>query len=102
VESARIDADRTDATSESPDRPRVAASIRSFLQAQSPEKVIPLGETADLVKEWFVDSMTIVSVVAFLEAEFGVQVKRADINGKTFRSLQTLTDYVVARMASKR
>lgn len=86
-------------TISSEERTKVVEAIRAFLQSSSPDKAVPLDEKADLVKEWFVDSMTIVSVVAFLEEKFGITVKRADINGKTFRNLGTLTDYVVARMA---
>lgn len=81
-------------------RAEIAEAIRVFIEAESPDAGgARLDETADLVNDWFADSMTIVSVVAFLEDRFGVAVKRADINGKTFRSLQTLTDYVVARLA---
>jgi acyl carrier protein len=82
-------------------RAEITDAIRNFIETESPDHgAAPLSEDSDLVNEWFVDSMTIVSLVAFLEERFGVEVRRADINGKTFKNLRTLTDYVIARQTA--
>ena len=77
------------------ERAEIARRLREFIESEAPDKGA-IDETTDLVSA-FADSMTIVSVVAFVEERFGIEMRRADINGKTFGSLRSLTDYVAAR-----
>jgi acyl carrier protein len=49
-----------------------------------------------------VDSAGIVSTTLFLESEFGIQMRRADINAVHFQNIRSLTAYVVGRLANPR
>lgn len=79
-------------------RHEVMASLKSYLETDFPNDDIELTPNTSLLDEWFVDSLSIVEVVVFMESTFDVLVARADINGDTFASLETLTDFVVARL----
>ena len=76
----------------------IEQAIRAFLEKESPAGAPPLDAHVDLLNEWFVDSLMVVSTVAFLEERFGISFRPADISAQTFQSLATLTDYTQQRM----
>jgi len=69
-----------------------------FLQQEFPNQGVELDESTDLLGEWFIDSMGIIETVLFLEKGFGIEVRRADINGDNFRNVSTLADFISARL----
>ena len=79
----------------------VVDDLKSFLLQEFPNQGIDLTETTDLLGEWFVDSLGIIETVLYLEKTFGVDVRRADINGDNFQNLATLSDFVVSRLDHK-
>ena len=79
----------------------VVDDLKSFLLQEFPNQGIDLTETTDLLGEWFVDSLGIIETVLYLEKTFGVDVRRADINGDNFQNLETLSDFVVSRLDHK-
>jgi len=81
------------------DRQTIVAKLREFLESEFPNQGLSLSETTDLLNEWFVDSLGIIETVLFIEKAFGLDVSRADINGTTFKSIATLSDYISARLA---
>ena len=76
----------------------IIGSLITFLQQEFPNQGVELNETTDLLGEWFVDSLGIIETVLYLEKNFGVEVKRADINGDNFRNLETLSAFVARRL----
>lgn len=76
----------------------IIGSLVTFLQQEFPNQGVELNETTDLLGEWFVDSLGIIETVLYLEKNFGVEVKRADINGDNFRNLETLSAFVARRL----
>ena len=79
-------------------RAEIVDDLKTFLQKEFPNQGVDLTETTDLLGEWFVDSLGIIETVLYLEKAFGVEVRRADINGDNFLNLATLTDFVVHRL----
>lgn len=77
------------------DREEIAERIRKYLEATYPVAATDLGLEDDLAESVLVDSLSIVSTVDFLEDEFSIRVRRADLNRYTFRSVRTLSEYVV-------
>lgn len=79
-------------------RHEILDSLKSFLLQEFPNQGVELTEATDLLGEWFVDSLGIIETVLFLEKNFGIDVRRADINGDNFRNIATLSEFVVARL----
>ena len=80
-------------------RNEIVENLKSFLQQEFPNQGVDLTESTDLLGEWFVDSLGIIETVLYLEKNFGVDVKRADINGDNFRNLANLSDFVFERLS---
>ncbi len=76
------------------DRDEIAERIRGYLESTYPADAAGLSVEDDLSESGLVDSLSIVMTVDFLEDEFSIRVRRADLNGRTFRSVQTLSEYV--------
>ena len=76
----------------------IIENLTAFLQQEFPNPGIDLTENTDLLGEWFVDSLGIIETVLHLEKTFGIDIRRADINGDNFHSLATLSDFVVSRL----
>ena len=76
----------------------IVDELKAFLEQEFPNQGVDLTETTDLLGEWFVDSLGIIETVLYLEKNFGVDIKRADINGDNFQNLDTLSDFVVNRL----
>jgi len=79
-------------------RIEIVESLKSFLRQEFPNQGVELTETTDLLGEWFVDSLGIIETVLYLEKTFGMDIRRADINGDNFRNLATLSDFIVNRL----
>ena len=79
-------------------RSEIVENLKSFLQQEFPNQGVDLTEATDLLGEWFVDSLGIIETVLYLEKTFGIDIRRADINGDNFQNLQTLSDFVVNRL----
>lgn len=80
------------------DRTEIVDRLKVFLQQEFPNQGVELTEATDLLGEWFVDSLGIIETVLYLEKTFGVEIRRADINGDNFRNLATLSAFIDARL----
>lgn len=80
----------------------ISRRIQEFFETEFPRPDAVLTDTTDLLRDWLMDSAGIVSTTLFLESEFGIQMRRADINAVHFQSIRSLTAYVVGRMANPR
>ncbi len=76
------------------DRDEIAERIRRYLESTYPIDAADLSLEDDLSESVLVDSLSIVTTVDFLEGAFAIRVRRADLNGRTFRSIRTLSKYV--------
>ena len=72
----------------------IKRQIKHFFEEEFPNPEATLTFDTPILDEWFVDSFGIVNTTLFLEEKFGIEVSRADINAKNFRSIETLSQYV--------
>ncbi len=77
----------------------IAARIKRFLEEEFPNDAVDLNDQADLLEEWFIDSLGITETVLFLESSFGIDLSRADINGTNFKNIESLSELVARRSA---
>jgi acyl carrier protein len=82
------------------ERDEVRGRIRSFLEREFPRPGSVLGDSTNLLDEWFVDSLGVVMTVLFLEREFGVEIRRPDIRAENFRDLETLSAWIAAKLSA--
>ena len=80
------------------DKQQIMATLTGYLESDFPNDDIELTPHTSLLDEWFIDSLAIVEVVLFMESTFGISIARADINGDTFADLDSLSDFVAARL----
>ncbi len=79
---------------------QISEQILQFIASEFPQPGIELTDSTNLLEEWFVDSLGIVETVMFLERNFGIQVRRADISGINFESVRSLSELVWSRLQS--
>ena len=79
-------------------RAEIANQLKAYLETLGYDQHAELTESTDLLEEWFVDSIGIVDTVLFMETQFGIDIKRADINRANFQTIATLTEFVEARL----
>lgn len=73
--------------------------IAGHIKSEAPRDDIELLPETNLLEEWIVDSLMILGIVTFVEEQFGIRFRRADINARTLESVQSLADYVQQRQA---
>jgi acyl carrier protein len=76
----------------------IKSQLKSFFEKEFPNPGSSIADDTNLLDEWFVDSFGIVNTTLFLEEKFGIKISRADINAKNFRSIETLSQYVVCQL----
>ena len=80
------------------DRDQIAERIQRYLEHTYPAEAEGLGPESELSESVLVDSLSIVTTVAFLEDAFSIRVRRADLNNRNFRSVRTLSEYVASQI----
>ena len=59
-----------------------------------------LTDQTPLLEGWFIDSMAIVTLVVFLEKQFGIKMGPADITAENFSTVDALSTFITAKMVS--
>lgn len=59
-------------------------------------------DDADLQKNGVLDSFSTLALASFLDEAFHVQVDPIDINAETFRTVNTVSELVMAKLAAQR
>lgn len=80
-------------------RDEISAKIRAFLESKLVGKAEAPDDQANLLEEWFVESLQLIETVMFLENEFGIEISRADITGTNFATVASMTDFVAQSLA---
>lgn len=78
----------------------IKSQLKNFFEEEFPNPGASLTDDTNLLDDWFVDSFGIVNTTLFLEEQFGILISRADINAVTFRSIESLSQYVANQMNS--
>jgi len=72
---------------------RIATYITRELLSR-PEGEPPVDEDQDLLGSGLLDSLGVMSLVYFLETEFGVDIPPEDVTIEHFNSVRTITAYL--------
>jgi acyl carrier protein len=81
---------------------RVKADVRQFIVSSwlsGDER--GFDEQTDLQQTGILDSFSSLSLIAFLEDTFKIQLDPADINSETFRTVNAITRLVLAKLAKQ-
>ena len=70
----------------------------SFLQTVTGDS--SLNATTDLHASGATDSLTMMDLLVFIESEFRLRLEFADLTPEAFRTAQTLSDLISARLAN--
>ncbi len=62
---------------------------------------IEISDDTALIEDKIIDSTGVIETVAFIEETFGVSVEDEEIKFENFRSLNTITDFVQAKLPQK-
>jgi len=73
----------------------IQAIIKNYLASEFPGQGNELTHDTNLLEDWFLDSLSIIETVMFLETKLGVKLTRRDINAENFASINTLTKLVI-------
>lgn len=57
-------------------------------------------EESLIFKEGFIDSMGFITLITFLEEEFGISTGDADLLEENFESINAITDFVMRKLAN--
>ena len=77
-------------------------SIRSFLVSSFPLATEDIQISDSLLESGIVDSMGVLEIVQFLEAELGVTLEDEDLVGENFETIQNIADFAAAQKSSVR
>lgn len=74
--------------------------IKDFVQSELfDEEIVDFETNTDLLKGGLVDSIGILSLIQYLETEFGISIPPADMVIENFQSLDSIEQYIERRLA---
>ncbi len=79
-------------------RSEVKADLQDFLSHETGNSAI--NEALDLIDSGLLDSLLVMSLVAFIERRYGICSQPSDITPARFRSINTLADWVLNHQVS--
>ena len=82
------------------DKNVIAEQIKAYLVQNKTGREAPPELDTLLLEEWFINSMEIITMVLFLEKQFGIQMGPADVSATNFRTLETLSSFVAVKTVS--
>lgn len=77
----------------------IITELEAFFERDFPKPGEKISETTNLLQDWFIDSLAIVTTTLFLESRFGISLSRSDIQGDNFQNIASLADLVARRLA---
>lgn len=77
----------------------VTQAIKEYLEEELLDDGTELDVDTPLLKTEIIDSMGVLTLVGFIEDEFGITVGADDVSTDNFHSLATITRYVESHLA---
>ena len=81
------------------DKNTIIEHLAAYLREHAPEQPGELTQDTPLLDEWFASSMEVINMVLFLEKQFGIKMRDSDISARNFDTLDTLSEFVLAKLA---
>jgi acyl carrier protein len=73
--------------------------IRNFIAETTFTEVAKIKDTTQLFEEGIFDSMGLISLISYLENEFGVKTNDVELNEENFGSLNAISVFVDSKIA---
>ncbi len=83
------------------DKDTIIRDLMGFMKTEFPDTGIELTPSTDLLSDWLIDSLGIISTTLFLEEHFGVNVTRADIKAENYQTIENLSNFICKRLSGK-
>lgn len=83
------------------DQSNVESALLVYLGTYHPE-CGPIEVETDLIESGQLDSLVLLDLLHVLQTHFQLEVQPQDIAPKNFRSLRTIAEFTVARLAATR
>ena len=84
-------------SSPAPDQDAVLVALRSFLAADNEEAVENLGDDDNLFESGVLDSLQLVSLIAFIDDEFGLALDFDDLTEENLGTLSAIRGLVARK-----
>ena len=85
-------------SSAAPKQDQIILALRSFLAAEKPDEVQAITDSEDLFDSGVLDSLQLVSLVVFLEDEFGCALDFDDLTEENLASLSAIGDLIQRKL----
>ncbi len=76
----------------------VTDTIKEYLEDELLDDGIELANDTPLLKTELIDSMGVLTLVGFIEDEYGITVGADDVSTDNFASLDSITRYVESKL----
>jgi len=78
----------------------IRSQVRTFILKQFPvAQRTSLGDVESLVESGIIDSMGVLELVTFIEAEFDLVLSDEDVVSENFDSIATISSFIEERLA---
>jgi acyl carrier protein len=71
--------------------------VKSYIQQAAYVEKDKIQDNSMIFKEGYFDSMGFITLISFLEEEFGIQTDDADLTEENFESINAITDFVARK-----
>jgi acyl carrier protein len=76
----------------------VTATIRDYLTTELVNDAPAIADDTPLLKTELIDSMGVLTLVGFIEDEYGITIAADDVSAENFESLVTITALVESKL----
>jgi acyl carrier protein len=75
----------------------IKEKVKSYIQKVTYVEKDKIMDNSLIFKEGYFDSMGFITLISFLEEEFGIQTDDADLTEENFESINAITDFVARK-----
>ncbi|MBP7736609.1 MAG: acyl carrier protein [Spirochaetes bacterium] len=77
----------------------IQKNILNFILENFPNaKAYNINEESSLLKDKIIDSLGILTIIQFLEEEFGVIIKDEEVDESNFNSIKSITSFINSKI----
>lgn len=76
----------------------VTQTIREYLNEELLDHEVELADDTPLLKTELIDSMGVLTLVGFIEDEYGITIGADDVSTENFESLSTIASLVESKL----
>ena len=82
------------------DKSTISQKVREYIIDSTFTDASKIVEESMIFKEGYLDSMGLVSLISFLESEFGISTQDRDLIEENFESINAISAYVLVKKSA--